>query len=237
MKMTMALGCLEVGALASFKDRRSIVFLWMPQWDLARFRLEAERKHDVCVRVAYSTTQSRRLYLCLGPEGLKYTAHSKCENMWVPIRSNIRYGLSTFTSASSEQDIIEEMQFQLTRQFREVESGYYDEAPPYEDVLSVLNCTPRLSTVVTNRLTYSHMDVDPESDWDGALQIDCSGGYLQLPYKELPDGDLELLSEFAKFAPDIPVIFQCIERFTNRVMETVGNIHWSDIRSKLDGRR
>lgn len=229
--------CLEVGALGSFRYGRSVVFLWMPQWNLARFRLESTRKHDVYVRVAYSTTQSRRLYLCIGPEGLKYTAHFKCENMWVPVRSNIRYELPAFTVDSSEQDIAEEMQFQLTRQFRETESGYYDESPSYEDVLSVLNCAPRLSTVVTNRLTYSHMDVDLDSGWDGALQIDCSGGYLQLPYRELPDGDLELLREFAKFVPDTPVIFQCIGNLINRVVEAVSNIHWSNIRSVLDSRR
>lgn len=224
--------------MTNFSLPQSAIFSWMPYWNLEKLHEHVFATQTFNERVAFVATPNYRVYLCLGEAGFEYTAHFKCGYMWTPVPAHERrVSLPTLSPRTTEAEIKEDMLFQLTRQFRESIEDGYQEAPAYTVILSTLRCSPRLSTIMSNKLIYSHLDVDTDSGWDGAIQIDCAGGVLQMPYREMSGGELELLPDYAKFVPETPRAVLFLKSLFCRCIEIVSNVHWSTIRSALDKTR
>lgn len=224
--------------MTSFDTNNAYKVTWSANCSFDRLKVIDLSKLSSAMRLATIQVQKQRVCLVADYSGYRFVPYEYINSVWKPVNTrDIRVEKVTPEMFESEEIFNENLKRQMMLQFKESVMGFYSDLPGKDEILRVISANPKKSTMREARYTFYKARVAEDPEFDGAFEVHCSDGTLIVPYVGNPDEDPELLVKYANYikGSDATSRLNRLGRWLDSVVGFVGNIHWSDFRTMLEG--
>ncbi len=211
---------------------------WHNGWDFNFLQHRREDRFETLVKIVTIQVQKARICLVCSNTGLQYVPYVYIGSVWQKVvKRDLKVEAVSPLIFESEESFKEGLERQMLLQFRTSMVGFYDDFPPRDEILQVLRAHPTMSRMRAMRYTFYKVKVQDDPEFDGAFEVYCKEGSLIVPYRNNEDGDATLIIKWANFRKnnDPESVLDRVGQKLDGISGFFGNIHWSNIRSKIEG--
>lgn len=209
-------------------------FRWVRDMTFLKLRGIEKEAPTKSVKCCYAGTQHRRVYVVWQDGSLRFVPYEFLEGNWRPLFPH-QFKTSEFTTEclESEKSLKDKLAWQICLQWPMDLATYWDDPPEKEDVLASLSEGDTVETLHALKYHVYPEEIQRSKDWDDGIAIVCNNGVLVIP---VVGEEQKLLLDYATFVSDSisGQVSSGFGKFVDRMSSFFGNIHWSDIREKIN---